>query len=190
MYVCVSVCLCLCVSLCFCDCVFVCVCVRACVHACGICEYVYVSVSVRACAAVHVRARVLRTSFGLARSVLRSTVQKASKSKESYETDTLRTVPFSTVLRCTRSFPQTPSIQPLRATRPMRAKQVNCTLTTEQVEAIQLGRTPRGSYSRKGVFLPSRCLLASPFLKPLLRTLLRTLLPIKTHCKAPSTNPS
>ena len=46
-----------------------------------------------------------------------------------------------------------------------------------------LGHTPTGSYSRKGVLLPSRCLLESPFLEPLLRTLLRTLLPIKTHCK-------
>ena len=52
------------------------------------------------------------------------------------------------------------------------------------------GHTPRGSYSRKGVLLPSRCLLESPFLEPLLRTLLRTLLPIKTHCKTPSKNPS
>ena len=32
-----------------------------------------------------------------------------------------------------------------------------------------LGRTPRGSYSQKGIFLPSRCLLESPFLEPLLR---------------------
>ena len=46
------------------------------------------------------------------------------------------------------------------------------------------------SYSRKGVLLPSRCLLESPFLEPLLRTLLRTLLLIKTHCKTPSENPS
>ena len=45
---------------------------------------------------------------------------------------------------------------------------------------LLIGRTPRGSYSRKGVFLPSRCLLESPFLEPLLRTLLRTLLAIKT----------
>ena len=43
-----------------------------------------------------------------------------------------------------------------------------------------LGHTPRGSYSRKGVLLPSRRLLESPFLEPLLRTLLRTLLPIKS----------
>ena len=37
----------------------------------------------------------------------------------------------------------------------------------------------------KGVFLPSECLLESPFLEPLVRTrtLLRTLLPSKTHCK-------
>ena len=49
---------------------------------------------------------------------------------------------------------------------------------------LLLGHTPRGSYSRKGVLLPSRCLLESPFLEPffplkptarhLLRTLLRT----------------
>ena len=52
------------------------------------------------------------------------------------------------------------------------------------------GHTPRGSYSRKGVLLPSRRLLESPFLEPLLRTLLRTLAPIKTHCKTPSKNPS
>ena len=38
-----------------------------------------------------------------------------------------------------------------------------------------------GSYSRKGVFLPSKCLVESPFLEPLLRTFLRTLLPSKTH---------
>ena len=44
--------------------------------------------------------------------------------------------------------------------------------------------------SQKGVLLPSRCLLESPFLEPLLRTLLRTLLPIQTHCKTPSKNPS
>ena len=55
---------------------------------------------------------------------------------------------------------------------------------------VHIGHTPRGSYSRKGVLLPSRCLLESPFLEPLLRTLLRTLLPIKTHCKTPSDNPS
>ena len=53
-----------------------------------------------------------------------------------------------------------------------------------------IGHTPTGSYSRKGVLLPSRCLLESPFLEPLLRTLLRTLLPIKSHCKTPSKNPS
>ena len=53
-----------------------------------------------------------------------------------------------------------------------------------------VGRTPRGSYSRKGVFLPSRCLLENPFLEPLLRTLLRTLLPSKAHRKTPSKNPS
>ena len=53
-----------------------------------------------------------------------------------------------------------------------------------------LGHTPTGSCSRKGVLLPSRCLLESPFLEPLLRTLLRTLLPTKTHCKTPSKNPS
>ena len=35
-----------------------------------------------------------------------------------------------------------------------------------------LGHMPTGSYSRKGVLLPSRCLLESPFLEPLLRTLL------------------
>ena len=40
--------------------------------------------------------------------------------------------------------------------------------------AVEIGRTPRGSHSRKGVFLPARCLLESPFLEPLLRTLLRT----------------
>ena len=51
-------------------------------------------------------------------------------------------------------------------------------------------RTPTGLYSRKGVLLPSRCLLKSPFLEPLLRTLLRTLLSIKIHCKTPSKNPS
>ena len=34
-----------------------------------------------------------------------------------------------------------------------------------------VGRPPRGSYSRKGVFLLSRCLLVSPFLEHLLRTL-------------------
>ena len=39
----------------------------------------------------------------------------------------------------------------------------------------------------KGVLLPSRCLLESPFLEPLLRTLLRT---TKTHCKTASKNPS
>ena len=55
-----------------------------------------------------------------------------------------------------------------------------------QKQIVFLGRTPRGSYSRKGVFLPSRCLLKGPFLEPLLRTLL----PIKTHCKTPSKNPS
>ena len=46
-----------------------------------------------------------------------------------------------------------------------------------------------GSYSRKDVLLPSRCLLESPFLEPLLRSLLRTLPRIKTHCKTPSKNP-
>ena len=40
-------------------------------------------------------------------------------------------------------------------------------------------RAPKGSYARKGVFLPSRCLLESPFLEPLLRILLRTLSPMK-----------
>ena len=59
-----------------------------------------------------------------------------------------------------------------------------------EITHISLGHTPTGSYSRKGVLLPSRCLLESPFLEPLLRTLLRTLLPIKTHCKTPSKNPS
>ena len=53
-------------------------------------------------------------------------------------------------------------------------------------EGSKIGRTPRGSYSRKGVFLPSRCLLESLFLEPLLRTLP----PRKTHCKTPSKNPS
>ena len=53
-----------------------------------------------------------------------------------------------------------------------------------------VGHTPMGSYTRKGVLLPSRCLLESPFLEPLLRTLLRTLLPTKTHSKTPSKNPS
>ena len=52
-----------------------------------------------------------------------------------------------------------------------------------------VGRTRRGSYSWKGVFLPSRCLLESPFLEPLRRTLLRTLPPSKAHCKTPSKNP-
>ena len=52
------------------------------------------------------------------------------------------------------------------------------------------GRTPTGSYSRKGVILPSSCLLESPFLEPLLRTLLRTLPSCKTHCTTPSKNPS
>ena len=37
--------------------------------------------------------------------------------------------------------------------------------------------TPTGSYSRKGVLLPSGCLLESSFLEALLRTLLRSLLP-------------
>ena len=57
-------------------------------------------------------------------------------------------------------------------------------------EPKDLGHTPKGSYSRKGVLLPSRCLLESPFLEPLLRTLLRTLLPMVFHCKTPSKNPS
>ena len=43
---------------------------------------------------------------------------------------------------------------------------------------------------KRRVFLPSKCLLESPFLEPLLRTLLRTLPPSKTHCKTPSKNPS
>ena len=44
-----------------------------------------------------------------------------------------------------------------------------------------LGCMRRGSYSRKGMFVPSKCLLESPFSEPLLRTLLRTLqnLPFK-----------
>ena len=54
------------------------------------------------------------------------------------------------------------------------------------------GRGTRGGRTlRRGVFLPSRCLLDSPFLEPILSTLLGTLLPeIKTHCKKPSKNPS
>ena len=49
-----------------------------------------------------------------------------------------------------------------------------------------------GSYSRKGVFLPSRCLLEGPFLEPLLRTLLRTPPPSNSMKKfqRPSKNPS
>ena len=49
------------------------------------------------------------------------------------------------------------------------------------------GHMQRGSCSckaAKGVFLPSKCLLESPFLEPLLRTLLRTL-PINLHCVPP-----
>ena len=42
----------------------------------------------------------------------------------------------------------------------------------------------------RGVLLPSKCLLESPFLEPLLRHLLRTLPPCKAHCKTPSENPS
>ena len=49
-----------------------------------------------------------------------------------------------------------------------------------------LGCTPWGSYSQKGVLLPSKCLPESPFLETLLRTLLRTLPPSKPHCKTPS----
>ena len=32
------------------------------------------------------------------------------------------------------------------------------------------------------MFLPSKCLLESPFSEPLLRTVFRTLSPSKTHC--------
>ena len=51
-----------------------------------------------------------------------------------------------------------------------------------------VGRT----YSGKGVFLPSKGLLESPFLEPLPRTLLRTLPPSKPHSKTESLskNPS
>ena len=49
--------------------------------------------------------------------------------------------------------------------------------------AILLVRTRRASYLRKGVVLPSKCLLESPFLRLLRRTLLRTLLPSKTHAR-------
>ena len=45
----------------------------------------------------------------------------------------------------------------------------------------QTGHTRRGSYSRKGVFLPSKGLLESPFLEPLLRAVLRTHPPSKAH---------
>ena len=58
------------------------------------------------------------------------------------------------------------------------------------IKRTLIGRTPRGLYSPKAVFLPSRCLLGSPFSEPLLRRLLRTLPPSKTHSKTPSKNPS
>ena len=50
--------------------------------------------------------------------------------------------------------------------------------------------TQRGSYSRKGMVLPSKCLFKSPFVEPLLRILLGTLPPSKTYCKTPSKSPS
>ena len=49
---------------------------------------------------------------------------------------------------------------------------------TKGVSPPLIGHTQKGSYSRKGVFLPSRCLLERLFLEPLLRTLLKTLLPL------------
>ena len=51
-------------------------------------------------------------------------------------------------------------------------------------ECTKIGYTARGLYSRKGVLLPSRCLLERPFLEPLLRT------PSKNPSQNPSQNPS
>ena len=56
--------------------------------------------------------------------------------------------------------------------------------------AFFLGAHEGGRALEKGVFLPSKRLVESPFLEPLLRTLLRTPPPSKTHCKTPSENPS
>ena len=55
---------------------------------------------------------------------------------------------------------------------------------------LAMGAREGGRTLRRGVFLPSMCLLDSPFLEPLLRTLLRTLSPFKSHCETPSKNPS
>ena len=58
------------------------------------------------------------------------------------------------------------------------------------VDLCQQGAREGGRTLAKGVFLPSKCLLESPFLEPVLRTLLRTLSNYKVYCKTPSKNPS
>ena len=73
----------------------------------------------------------------------------------------------------------------LRAGRPGKTSRDSCmwqlqsqwNLTNFSTRRREIWRTPRGPYSRKGVFPPSRCLLESPFLETLPRIPIRTLLP-------------
>ena len=52
-----------------------------------------------------------------------------------------------------------------------------------------IGRTRKGLYSQKGMFLPSKCLLESAFWEPLAKNPSQSFLPIEP-CKTPSKNPS